>query len=55
MSRDGVTNVSLGGQLSEAYRFGCWLTGSVMIAVAVLSSIRGAKSAQHSDVARHAA
>jgi hypothetical protein len=32
-------SVTLTGQMSELYRFGCWLTGSGMVGVAVLSSL----------------
>ena len=39
MSRPGVVNVSLAGQMSEIYRLGCWLTGSAMIGVGVLGSL----------------
>jgi len=39
LSRPGVVNVSLAGQMSEIYRLGCWLTGSAMIGVAVLGSL----------------
>ena len=33
--------VTLAGQMSELYRFGCWLTGSGMVGVAVLFSVLG--------------
>ncbi len=37
------TQVTLGQTLSEAYRFGCWVVGALMIAAAVLASrTRGA-------------
>jgi hypothetical protein len=39
LSRPGVVNVSLAGQMSEIYRLGCWLTGTGMIGIAVLSSL----------------
>ena len=39
MSRSGVTSVTLAGQMSEIYRFGCWLTGSAMVGIAVLCSL----------------
>src|SRR4051812_39981166 len=39
MSHPGVTSVNLDGKLGDVYRFGCWLTGSVMIGVAVLCSV----------------
>jgi hypothetical protein len=39
MSRTGVTGVTLAGQMNELYRLGCWVTGSGMIGIAVLSSL----------------
>ncbi|RLS57188.1 MAG: hypothetical protein DWH91_04830 [Planctomycetota bacterium] len=39
MSKSNVTSVNLIGQMSELYRFGCWATGTGMIAIAVLSSL----------------
>ena len=39
MTKSGVTSVTLAGQMSELYRFGCWLTGSGMVGVAVLCSL----------------
>lgn len=39
MTKPGITNVLLLGEMKENYRFGCWLTGSGMIAVAVLGSL----------------
>ena len=39
MARSGVTSVTLAGQMSELYRFGCWLTGSAMVGIAVLCSL----------------
>jgi len=39
LARSGVTGVTLAGQMSELYRFGCWLTGSGMVAVAVFCSL----------------
>lgn len=35
LSRPGVQSVSLQPQMSELYRFGCWLTGTVGIAAAL--------------------
>ena len=40
MGKPGVSSVSIGPELSEAYRFGCWFTGSVMVAAAILFSRR---------------
>lgn len=42
MSKPGVTSVSLGPQLTELYRFGCWLTGTAMVAAAIYFSRRSA-------------
>ena len=39
LARSSVTGVTLVGQMSELYRFGCWLTGSGMVGVAVLCSL----------------
>jgi hypothetical protein len=39
MARSGVTSVTLAGQMSDLYRFGCWFSGSGMVAVAVLCSV----------------
>ncbi len=35
--RDGG-HVNLTGQMSDVYRFGCWLTGSLMIGIAIKGS-----------------
>jgi hypothetical protein len=40
ITKAGVTSVSLAGQMSELYRFGCWATGSGMVLIAVLSALR---------------
>ena len=39
MTQSNVTNVMLAGKMEELYRFGCWLTGSVMVVVAVFASL----------------
>lgn len=44
MSKPGVTSISLRPELSELYRFGCWLTGSAMIAAAIYYSRRSSGS-----------
>ena len=42
--------VTLAGQMSELYRFGCWLTGSGMVGVAVLCSVfRGKQTNEHAS------
>ena len=40
LSKTNVTSVNLIGQMSDEYRFGCWLTGSAMVAIAVFRSLR---------------
>ena len=39
LSKTNVTSVNLIGQMGELYRFGCWATGTGMIAIAVLCSL----------------
>jgi hypothetical protein len=39
MSHPGITSVNLDGKMDDLYRFGCWLTGSIMVGVAVLCSL----------------
>jgi hypothetical protein len=56
MTRSGVTGVTLAGQMSERYRFGCWLTGSGMVGIAVLCSLFARKrEAQREHLATQAA
>jgi len=56
MARSGVTGVTLAGQMSEIYRFGCWLTGSGMIGIAVLfSCFPRTRGAVYESMATHAA
>ena len=40
MSKPGVSSVSLRPELTELYRFGCWLTGTGAIAAAIYFSRR---------------
>ena len=40
MGRVNANNVMLAGQMEELYRFGCWLTGSGMVLVAIIASLR---------------
>jgi hypothetical protein len=54
LSRDSIKQVTLTGQMSEMYRFGCWLTGSAMIGVAVLAGL-ATRRAEQANVARHTA
>jgi len=39
IANSGANHVTLAGQMSELYRFGCWLTGTGMVGIAVLSSM----------------
>jgi len=56
MARSGVSGVTLAGQMSEFYRFGCWLTGSGMIGIAVLGSRhRRRDEAEYQNLATRAA
>ena len=56
MARSGVTSVTLAGQMSDTYRFGCWLTGSAMIGIAVLASwFRRTQEAEYRTLAAHTA
>ena len=56
MNRAGVTGVTLTGQMTTLYRFGCWLTGSGMIGIAVLGAgFARTRGAQHETFATHAA
>jgi uncharacterized membrane protein YjgN (DUF898 family) len=48
MTHSGYTSVSLDGKMGDLYRIGCWLTGSVMVGVAVLCSLfAGRETAKH--------
>jgi len=40
MGRVNANNVTLAGKMEELYRFGCWLTGSGMVLVAIIASLR---------------
>jgi hypothetical protein len=56
MARSGVASVTLAGQMSELYRFGCWLTGSGMIGIAVLCSLFSRRQThEHASFATQAA
>jgi hypothetical protein len=49
-------SVTLAGQMSELYRFGCWLTGSGMVGVAVLCSLLSRKqTSEHAGLATQTA
>ena len=55
MERSGVTSVTLAGQMSDIYRFGCWLTGTGMIGIAVLFAAFGrTREARHERLAPQA-
>ena len=56
IAQSGAQSVALAGQMSELYRFGCWMTGSGMVGVAVFASLFGRRSApERSAVAAQAA
>jgi hypothetical protein len=56
MSKSGVNSVTLAGQMSAHYRFGCWLTGSGMVGVAVLSALFSRRQThEHANLATQAA
>lgn len=56
MATSGLERVTLAGQMSELYRFGCWLTGSGMVGVAVLCSVFSRRETQeHARLATQAA
>jgi ABC-type spermidine/putrescine transport system permease subunit I len=56
LAKSGVTGVTLAGQMSQVYRFGCWLTGSGMITVAVaLSCFRRSQTEARPGLAPQAA
>ena len=38
LSKTNASQITLGESLSEAYRFGCWLVGAVMVGAAILSA-----------------
>jgi hypothetical protein len=39
MNEREFMTVTLGGSMTTEYRFGCWATGSAMIAIAILRSL----------------
>jgi len=39
MNLRGFNSVTLGGSKSEEYRFGCWMTESAIVGIAVLRSL----------------
>lgn len=54
-SQSGVKSVVLQGQMSQTYRFGCWLTGSGMVGIAVLCSmVAMRRGARHGELATQA-
>lgn len=44
ITQSGGERAVLVGQMTENYRFGCWLTGSCMVAVAVMASRRSPRA-----------
>jgi hypothetical protein len=56
LNRSGVTQVTLRNQMTAYYRFGCWLTGTGMIGVAVFGSgFARTRRAEHESLATHPA
>lgn len=52
LSHPGITSANLEGRMGDLYRFGCWLTGSVMMGVAVIcSTFSGWESAKRQTLA----
>ena len=39
LAQSGIERVTLAGQMSDLYRFGCWLTGTGMVGTAVLCAL----------------
>ena len=39
LASGNIERVTLAGQMSNLYRFGCWLTGTGMVSIAVLCSV----------------
>jgi hypothetical protein len=39
LSKPGITTANLDGKMGDLYRIGCWLTGSLIVGVAVLCSL----------------
>jgi len=55
LNRSGVTSVTLRNQMTSFYRFGCWLTGTGMIGVAVLGTgFARTRRAEHEALVSHA-
>ena len=55
MERSGVRSVTLAGQMNDIYRFGCWLTGTGMVGIAVLLAGFGrTREARHERLAPQA-
>jgi len=52
LSHPGIQSVNLDGKMDDLYRIGCWLTGSVMIGIAIFASLfSSSESAEHKSVA----
>jgi hypothetical protein len=49
LSHPGVQSVNLDGKMGDLYRIGCWLTGSVMVGVAVLSTVFATRPISEGD------
>jgi hypothetical protein len=39
LSKPGITSANLDGKMGDLYRIACWLTGSAMVATAILGSL----------------
>ena len=40
-------SINLTGEMSDSYRFGCWLLGAMMIGIGVLASLRFVEKSSH--------
>jgi len=56
MTHTGFTSVNLDGKMRDLSRFGCWLTGTLMIVIAVRRSLHSASEpAKQPALATHTA
>ena len=51
LAQSGFERVTLAGQMSPLYRFGCWFTGTAMIAITVLRCVLSREAPQHTRLA----
>ena len=54
MKQPGITSVNLDGKMADLYRIGCWLTGSLMVAVAVKRSLASSEASEPRTASRPA-